>query len=119
MTNIIATVILLAISLFVINLFPMGRDFIGNIIDTFHEKQANIMEEYERVKGTVDEVTTTVTETKEKVDNAIEDVNKAVDSASKAMDSVNKLVGKDEEESEADPNAADPTTEVPTEESEK
>jgi len=97
MTNIIATVILLAITFFVINLFPMGKNFIGSILDSFNEKRTNVMEEYERVKGTVDEVKTTVTETKENIDNTIEGVNKAVDSASEAVDSLNKIVGKDEE----------------------
>lgn len=98
MRNFIVTVILIIITLFVINLFPMGKNFLGSIVNTFHQKQTNVMNEYERVKDSVDEVTTTVTETKKKVDNAVENVNKAVDTASEAMDSVNKLVGKDEED---------------------
>lgn len=96
MGNFIATLILIIITLFVINLFPMGKNFIGSIVDAFNEKRTNVTEEYDRVKDKVDEVKTTVTETKQNIDNTIDSVNKAVDSASEAVDSLNQIVGKDE-----------------------
>jgi methyl-accepting chemotaxis protein len=97
MGNFIATLILIIITLFVVNLFPMGKSFFGSIVDSFHEKTTNVTQEIERVKGKVDEVKTTVTETKQNITNTIDSVNKAVDSASEAVDSLNKIVGKDEE----------------------
>lgn len=113
MGNFIATIILIAISIFVINLFPMGREFLGSIVDTFNDKKANITEEYQDIKGKVDKVTGAVVETKEKVDTAVEDVNKAVDSVSDAVDSANKFLGDEDKETEETTTAdsASPETE--------
>jgi|GEM_PF-3290951 len=104
MGNFIVTVILLAITLFVINLFPMGREFLGSIVDTFNEKRTNVMQEYEDIKGTVDKVTGAVTETKDKVDTAVTDVNKAVKSVQDAADSANKFLGDDSGQAETGEN---------------
>ncbi|MFH0838442.1 MAG: hypothetical protein V1880_04230 [Patescibacteria group bacterium] len=98
MANIIATIILLAISIFVINLFPMGKEFLGSIMDSFHEKKTNVMEEYERVKAEVDDINKTVTETKSKVEKTVETVGNAVDTAANALDKVNSFLGNDEKD---------------------
>ena len=100
MVNFIASIILLAIAVFVISLFPAGKEFIGNITDTFTEKKGNVVEEYERVKGEVEDITETVTETKEKVEKTIDTVSGAVDTASETLDKVNELLGDDEDDEE-------------------
>ena len=109
MGNFIATIILIIISLFVINLFPMGKEFLGSIVDTFHQKQTNVIQEYEDLKGKVDTVTTAVTETKDKVDTAVTDVNKAVKSVQDAADSANKFLG---DEGDTTKKVVAPTTDT-------
>lgn len=98
MVNFIASIILLGIAIFVITLFPGGRDFMGNIADTFTEKTDNVVEEYERVKGEVIEVKEKVDDTKTKVENAVDTVNDAMDSVGDAIDGVNEMIGRDTEE---------------------
>lgn len=104
MTNFLATLILLVISFFVVNLFPAGHDFIGSIMDSFNQKTTNVVQEYDRLKGQVDEVTTTIKDTKEQVDKTVEAVSSAATSASKALDQVNQMLGKDKPPVPADPS---------------
>jgi len=98
MANIFATIILLGITVFVVSLFPGGKDFIGSITGSLNDKKTNVVEEYERVKGEVGEITDTVKETKEKVDKTIDTLGNAVDTASDTLDKVNSFLGDDDDE---------------------
>ena len=114
MVNFIASVVLLLIALFIVTLFPGGRDFIGDIKSDITEKTNNVVEEYERVKTGVGEVTDKVNEATTQVGNAIDTVNDAVDSAAGAINSVNSLINGDENEEVTEENTEEPAEEEPT-----
>jgi len=102
MVNFIASIILLGIAVFVITLFPGGKDFIGDITSSVTEKKDNVIEEYERVRGEVDEITDTVTETKDNIEETVDAVGAAVDTASDALDKINELLGDEDEVTDED-----------------
>ena len=93
MSNVIVTIILLAISFFVINLFPMGKAFFANIQESFNEKRTNITEEYERVKDGVEVATETALETKEKVEKTVDAASSAIETVSGVLEKINSLLG--------------------------
>lgn len=107
MANLLATIVLLFIAVFIINLFPFGKDFLGGITDSFNEKKENVVEEYEKVKGTVDDITEKVTETKEKVEGVVETVSDVVDKTSDAIDTANEFLGGEEGEGEGEEEPAE------------
>lgn len=65
----------------------------GNLTSTFNEKKENVLEEYETVKGKIDDLAATVEETQEQVESAVNTVSSAVDAAGDALDTVNGLLG--------------------------
>jgi len=90
----IAKVIILVIMGVLLFQFPFVRDFGTNLKASLQEKQANIISEYDRIKGKVDDTVDKVNATKEKVEDT-------VDAVSDAVNKVNGLLGGDDDEDEA------------------
>lgn len=101
MGNFIATIILIGITLFVLNLFPFFRDWTSGIRNEVNEKTGNVVQEYERVKGEVEEISGKVKDTKEKVEDTLDTVGKAVDTAGNIIDKVDGALKGDDEDEEA------------------
>ena len=97
MGNFIATLILIGITLFILNLFPFFQDWTEGIRNDINEKKNNIVEEYIRVQGKVDEATSKIVDTKDKIDNTIDKIGEAVDAAGQAMDTVDGLINPEDE----------------------
>lgn len=107
MRNFIATLLLLAIAVLLVGIFPGGREFLGNIIDSVTEKRDNVVEEYERVKGEVEDIKNTVSETKKKVEETVDTANKAVKTVSDTLDKVNERLSNDEKDALAEGAGSD------------
>lgn len=97
MKRLLPYISLLGITFFILMLFPFGRNFFLTLLGAADAKRDNVVEEYERIKGTVDGVTEKISATEKKLNDTLETVNETKESIEKTAETMENFYESNEE----------------------